>query len=98
MPLWDDSYSKDIITDYLTYMDKTVQKDIPNFEEKMGQSYSSVIISAMGLTPEQVRGFTQKQFTVFTNLANDLNQQWGSILENADWDINNPDQYLQNFI
>lgn len=98
MPQWDDAHGEQIILDQLTLMDDMVQKAIPDFEEKMKQSYSSVLMTAIGLTPEQVVGFSEKQFSTFINLANDLNQQWAIALENADWDINNPDQYLQNFL
>lgn len=98
MPQWDDTHSEQIITDQLARMDEMVQEAIPDFKEKIGQSYSSVLMSAIGLTPEQVAGFNQEQFEVFTKLANDLNQQWATIIENADWDVNNPDQYLQNFM
>ncbi len=98
MPQWDDPHSEEIITNQLALMDEMVQKAIPDFKEKIGQSYSSVLMSAIGLTPEQVAGFNQKQFEVFTKLANDLNQQWATVIENADWDVNNPDQYLQNFM
>ena len=98
MPQWYDPHSEEIITNQLALMDKMVQKAIPDFEEKMKQSYSSVLMTAIGLTPEQVAGFSKEQFSTFVDLANDLNQQWAIALENADWDVNNPDQYLQNFI
>ena len=98
MPQWDDPHSEEIITNQLALMDEMVQKAIPDFEEKMKQSYSSVLMTAIGLTPEQVAGFSKEQFSTFIDLANDLNQQWAIALENADWDVNNPDQYLQNFI
>lgn len=98
MPQWDDPHSEEIITNQLALMDEMVQKAIPDFEEKMKQSYSSVLMTAIGLTPEQVAGFSEEQFSTFVDLANDLNQQWAIALENADWDVNNPDQYLQNFI
>ena len=98
MPQWDDPHSEEIITNQLALMDEKVQKAIPDFEEKMKQSYSSVLMTAIGLTPEQVAGFSEEQFSTFVDLANDLNQQWAIALENADWDVNNPDQYLQNFI
>ena len=98
MPQWDDPHSEEIITNQLALMDEMVQKAIPDFEEKMKQSYSSVLMTAIGLTPEQVAGFSKEQFSTFVDLANDLNQQWAIALENADWDVNNPDQYLQNFM
>lgn len=63
-----------------------------------GETFTSLMFSSLGLTKEQVASFDSKQLGAFNSLAQKFVAYYQEAIASADWDVNNPEQFFQNFV
>lgn len=63
-----------------------------------GETFTSLMFSSLGLTKEQVASFDSKQLDAFNSLAQKFVAYYQEAIASADWDVNNPEQFFQNFV
>ena len=63
-----------------------------------GETFTSLMFSSLGLTKEQVASFDSKQLGAFNSLAQKFVAYYQEAITSADWDVNNPEQFFQNFV
>ena len=63
-----------------------------------GETFTSLMFSSLGLTKEQVASFDSKQLGTFNSLAQKFVAYYQEAIASADWDVNNPEQFFQNFV
>lgn len=94
---WADAIDVDVSSIINTSL-KNAKSELTEQDIMKGETFTSLMFSSLGLTKEQVASFNSKQLGAFNSLAQKFVAYYQEAIASADWDVNNPEQFFQNFI